>query len=217
MTKSSLGGMMTNQNVILAVDDQPITLATVADILQDAGYEVLTAANGLEALELMEDHTPDLIVSDIMMPEMDGYQFYEAVRANSTWRLIPFIFLTAQREQDFIRRGYSLGADLYLIKPIDVEDLLLAVETRLKRITDIQIAAREEAGQANKEQIKSLGHELFIPLSFVYSNINKLQNEGDVLSRRATNEVLNNMQRGTERLATLIEELMSHIYSDGDI
>jgi CheY-like chemotaxis protein len=208
---------MTNQNVILAVDDQPITLATVADILQDAGYDVLTASNGLEALQLMEDHTPDLIVSDIMMPEMDGYQFYEAVRANTTWRLIPFIFLTAQREQDFIRRGYSLGADLYLIKPIDVEDLLLAVETRLKRITDIQIAAREEAGQANKEQIKSLGHELFIPLSFVYSNINKLQNERDVLSRKATNEVLNNMQRGTERLATLIEELMSHIYSDGDI
>ena len=208
---------MTNQNVILAVDDQPITLATVADILQDAGYDVLTASNGLEALQLMEDHTPDLIVSDIVMPEMDGYQFYEAVRANTTWRLIPFIFLTAQREQDFIRRGYSLGADLYLIKPIDVEDLLLAVETRLKRITDIQIAAREEAGQANKEQIKSLGHELFIPLSFVYSNINKLQNERDVLSRRATNEVLNNMQRGTERLATLIEELMSHIYSDGDI
>lgn len=207
---------MNYQNVILAVDDQPITLATVADILQDAGYEVLTATNGLEALELMEDQTPDLIVSDITMPEMDGYQFYEAVRANSTWRLIPFIFLTAQREQDFIRRGYSLGADLYLIKPIDVEDLLLAVETRLKRIADIQIAAREEAGQENKEQIKTLGHELFIPLSYVYSNVNKLKNERDILSPKATNEILNNMQRGTERLASLIEELMSHVYSDDD-
>lgn len=208
---------MTDQYVILAVDDQPITLATVADILQDDGYKVLTAANGVEALELLEDHTPDLIVSDIMMPEMDGYQFYEAVRANSAWRLIPFIFLTAQREQDFIRRGYSLGADLYLIKPIDVEDLLLAVETRLKRIADIQVAAREVAGEANKEQIKTLGHELFIPLSFIYSNINKLQNESDGLSRKATHEVLNNMQRGTERLATLIEELMSYVYSDGEI
>ncbi len=208
---------MTNQNVILAVDDQPMTLAAVADILQDAGYDVLTAPNGLKALQIMEEQMPDLIVSDVVMPEMDGYQFYEAVRATSTWRMIPFIFLTAQREQDFIRRGYSLGADLYLIKPVDVEDLLLAVETRLKRITDIQIAAREEVGQANKKKIETLGHELFIPLSFVYSNIIKMKNEGDTLNLRATIEILNNMQRGTERLATLIEELMSYVDSDSNV
>src|SRR5262245_1722987 len=101
---------------ILVVDDDQVILETVEDILRLAGYHTLTASHGVEALERLYAQSPDLIVSDISMPNMDGYQFYEAVRANPAWTLIPFIFLSARGQKTDIRRGNRLGADAYLVK-----------------------------------------------------------------------------------------------------
>ena len=152
----SFASMETETITVLVVDDDPTILDSVSDLLRISGYRILSATNGIEGLHIMQSNTPDLIIADIMMPEMDGYQFYEAVRENSAWTPIPFIFLTARGEQKDIRRGYMLGADQYLTKPFEAEDLLVAVEKRLERIRAIQAVTKDEVEQVKQQLLREL-------------------------------------------------------------
>ena len=122
---------------VLFVDDDPSVLESVQDILKLSGYSTTIAKNGVEALYAMKKSMPDIIVSDIMMPEMNGYAFYEAVRENSEWSAIPFIFMRARGEKKDIHRGHQSGAAYYVTKPIDTEDLLVAIQSRLERTVGI--------------------------------------------------------------------------------
>ena len=112
---------------ILVVDDQPELLENIGFALETGGYIVLTADNGYEALTILETQPVNLILADIAMPGMNGYQLYERVRENPEWVRIPFLFLTARAMNSDIRFGKELGVDDYLTKPIEVEDLLATV------------------------------------------------------------------------------------------
>ena len=103
----------------------------IESILEMRGYAVSTAANGIEALQAMANVIPDLIIADILMPEMDGYTFYQEVQKRLAWRPIPFIFLTSMAEREDIQRGRDLGVESYITKPFDPEDLLAAARTQL--------------------------------------------------------------------------------------
>ncbi len=133
--------------LIMIVDDNPEFLSGIELTLQMEGFEVWTAINGQEALDQlqtvfraqMEDDTgatrlPDMILSDIMMPEMDGYQFYDHTRKNPYLNHIPFIFLTAKGESEDIRIGKELGSDDYLPKLTPTEDILATIRGKLKRV-----------------------------------------------------------------------------------
>lgn len=124
---------MTIPATILVVDDESAMLNAVADILRGHEFHVLTAEDGLQALQLLGEHTPDLIITDIMMPRMNGYQLYERVSANPDWVWIPFLFLSGKSDEADVRFGRELGADDYLMKPVDPEDLLATILGRLKR------------------------------------------------------------------------------------
>ena len=104
---------------IVVVEDNPTLLENITFELEMVGYQVTTATDGHKAVELLQqiEHQPDLIVSDIAMPNMDGYEFLEAVRQNTQWNAIPFIFLTAFDTTNAIRLGKQLGVDDYLVKP----------------------------------------------------------------------------------------------------
>ncbi len=133
---------MRNANeTILIVDDNPRLLTAVQQVLEGEGYHVLTATDGLEALTLMQQTRPDLIIADIAMPRMNGYQLYERVSQNPNWVMIPFIFLTARGLDSDIRYGKEIGVDDYLVKPVEPDDLLAATRGKLKR-------ARQWAAQA---------------------------------------------------------------------
>lgn len=121
------------KNLILVVDDEEDIRQNVAEILELAGYSTLVAAHGKEAIELVKKQTPDLIICDIMMPELDGYGVLHLLRKNTTTQNVPFLFLTAKAEASDFRKGMSLGADDYLPKPCDDIELLNAVELRLKK------------------------------------------------------------------------------------
>jgi CheY-like chemotaxis protein len=116
---------------ILVVEDYQPMAAAIESILEINGYRVSRAPNGIEALHLMEGLTPDLIIADILMPEMNGYDFYAEVRKRSDWGRIPFIFLTSMAEREDIEKGRALGVESYITKPFDPEDLLAAVRTEL--------------------------------------------------------------------------------------
>ncbi len=133
------------KETILVVEDNPDLREAIRDILSDDGYTVITANNGQEALVKMGVVTPDLVISDIGMPHMDGFTFFEAVRARPEWTLMPFIFLTARSEKAAGPRGKGLGAEDYLIKPLTRDELLTAVSARLSRAQQLRMAQLQQA------------------------------------------------------------------------
>ena len=118
---------------ILVVDDEAKLLRAVAVTLREEGYEVTTARSGAEALVSVNTSVPDLIVSDIRMPRMDGYQLARAIRSNPRTELIPVVFLTAKGERKDRIAGIRTGVDAYLVKPFDPEELLAVVANLLGR------------------------------------------------------------------------------------
>lgn len=118
---------------ILLIEDNPEVRENTAEILELAGYDVVTAPHGKAGVELAQHEKPDLIICDIMMPELDGYGVLHILSKKSETALIPFIFLTAKTEKTDIRKGMNLGADDYLTKPFDDTDLLNAIEARLRK------------------------------------------------------------------------------------
>ncbi len=124
---------MKTEGLILVVDDQPNLREYVRHVLKLAGYQVLTARHGVEALNVLESQPVDLILADIAMPRMNGYQLHERVMANPQWVMIPFVFLTARAQDSDIRYAKELGVDDYLTKPFNREDLLSIVRGKLRR------------------------------------------------------------------------------------
>lgn len=122
---------------ILVADDQPQLQAMISLTLESAGFQVLESGDGLEALAVLQAQAVDLILADIAMPRMNGYQLHQRVRENPSWLAIPFIFLTARALDSDIRYGKELGVDDYLTKPIEPEDLLAAVQGRLRRASQL--------------------------------------------------------------------------------
>jgi CRP-like cAMP-binding protein len=120
---------------ILLIEDNNEVRENTAEILSLANYEVVTAENGKIGVELAGREKPDLIICDIMMPELDGYGVLHILSKKTETASIPFIFLTAKTEKSDIRKGMTLGADDYLTKPFDDTDLLNAVETRLNKVS----------------------------------------------------------------------------------
>lgn len=116
---------------ILAVDDEKHIVRLVQINLQKAGYEVATAGTGREALERVGEFGPDLIVMDVMMPEMDGFEALKKLKENPDTRDIPVIMLTAKAQDADVFRGWQSGADLYLTKPFNPAELLSFVKRLL--------------------------------------------------------------------------------------
>ncbi|MDX2212852.1 MAG: response regulator transcription factor [Oculatellaceae cyanobacterium bins.114] len=118
---------------ILIVDDD-ITLRTaIIRYLQNRGYVVQDASSGVEGLALFEQNPPDLVVSDVMMPEMDGFEFCRRLRATRSGQLVPFIFLSSRKDVDDRVQGHQIGADDYLVKPFEPKELVAKIEAQLER------------------------------------------------------------------------------------
>lgn len=118
---------------ILVVDDSPVILAMLKDRFEQEGWEVILARNGIEGLKKAVEEQPDIIVSDILMPQMDGWEFCEHVRANPDTTSIPFIFLTQESEAPSRIKGFSIGADDYITKPFSREELVMRTKAILRK------------------------------------------------------------------------------------
>lgn len=121
---------------ILIIEDSTDIRESTAEILELAGYQVYQAPNGKQGVELAIKNIPDLILCDIMMPELDGYGVLHMLSKREETALTPFIFITAKTERSDMRRGMEMGADDYLTKPFDETELLHAIECRLNKMTN---------------------------------------------------------------------------------
>lgn len=125
-------GVRDNKRLLL-IDDDPNLILLVKDYLEFRGYEVITAENGRDALEILDQHVPDMIICDVMMPEMDGYTFVEHVRQDPNTSWIPVLFLSAKGQSQDRVKGLITGADVYMVKPFEPEELVAQVESSLKQ------------------------------------------------------------------------------------
>jgi CheY-like chemotaxis protein len=119
---------------ILAVDDSPTILEMIKAILISGGYEVVTAADGAEALNTAKTEKPDLILLDVMLPKLDGYRVCRLLKFDQNYKHIPIVMLTAKSEEQSVATGIRTGANLYLTKPIEPERLLEAVASELAKV-----------------------------------------------------------------------------------
>ena len=117
---------------ILIVDDTPKNIQLLGTVLKDTGYRVLVTTNGNSALSILEKTKPDLILLDVMMPEMDGFETCRRIKMNPNSRDIPVIFLTAKTETDDVLKGFELGAVDYILKPFHANELLARVKTHIE-------------------------------------------------------------------------------------
>ncbi|MEM8505339.1 MAG: response regulator transcription factor [Cyanobacteria bacterium P01_D01_bin.1] len=122
---------------ILIVDDDRTLRAALTRYLKDRGFIVYSAASGLEGFDSFSQNTPDLIVSDVVMPRMDGFELCAKVRDSESGQLLPFIFLSARCDLEDRIQGHSLGADDYLVKPFHPKELIAKIESQLARASRI--------------------------------------------------------------------------------
>jgi signal transduction histidine kinase len=177
----------------------------------DLGYEleVLMAGDGQIGLERMAERTPDLIVTDIMMPRMDGFQFLQRVRKNPAWIRIPIIFLTAKGEKSEIREGRLSGVNLYVVKPFESDQLLELIESQLTRAFRLQLAHQQSVENFKKNILQVLNHEFRTPLTYVTAYYEMLADSlGSVAGPQDFQEYLRGIQAGSLRLTGLVEDLI---------
>ncbi len=145
---------------LLIVEDNFRLLSVIAVYLEKAGYEVMTARDGGDALLKLAETIPDLIVSDIMMPGIDGFAFAASVRASPRTDLIPIVFLTAKDRREDRIGGFKAGVDAYLVKPFEPEELVAVIENILSRVARThQRVARTHIAAAENEKTKNAANE----------------------------------------------------------
>jgi len=150
---------------ILVIEDTSEVRENICEILELAGYDTLDAHNGKRGVELALADKPDLILCDVMMPELDGFGVLHILNKNVKTNKIPFIFLTAKAEKTDFRKGMGLGADDYITKPFDDTELLDAIEMRLKKHDDLNAVHNEEEEGVKRFFSEAKAHEEFEKLS----------------------------------------------------
>ncbi|MBS0017635.1 MAG: response regulator transcription factor [Arthrospira sp. SH-MAG29] len=166
---------------LLVVDDDLGTRLSISDYLEMSGYFVISATNGQEALQLVEKHQPHLIVTDIAMPKMDGFELVKRVRSQPIFRLLPVIFLTAHTSTEERIRGYQLGCDNYLPKPFELEELGVVIRSLLERSQLIEAEWRSRINEPLSNHT-SPSHKRHHFHSLSTTNIHLTQREQQVLN-----------------------------------
>ena len=201
--------------LILVVEDEDIIRNDIMTSLLLSDYQVFEARNGKEALEKIKLHLPDLIISDIMMPVLDGYSLLTELQKDPETASIPFLFLSAKTDRNDLRTGMNLGADDYITKPFDIQELILAVKSRLKKHK-----MSEQAHQQKFEELRSsirnmLPYEIRTPLNAILGFTDFLLKSQDSLSSKDYIQMLNQIYSSAKVLNRLFENYM--IYANLEI
>ena len=206
---------------ILVIEDEAILRNEMSDWLMFEDYEVLNAENGIVGVEQAIQWVPDLIVCDIMMPELDGYGVFLEVHSNPLTARIPFVFVTARAAHDDIRYGMNLGADDYITKPFTRLQLLEAVQTQLKKTEQ-----RERLHQDEVQQLKSalslehaqsmlkvklvamFSHDFRNPLAAILSSNNLVRDYASQINEERRLKHLNRIESSVHQLVQMLDDML---------
>lgn len=189
---------------ILVVEDELPVRQNLEELLTFEGYECTSAQNGLEALNYLENYKPDLIISDIAMPYVDGYQLYDRVKSTYNSNLIPFIFLTAKIDKESQRKGMNMGVDDYITKPYSIDDLLTSVKTRIEKKKSIEKSVEE----LRTSIAMYVPHELRTPLVSILGYSDLMISDFEMLNTQQLLEMLGDIKKSGLRLHERIEKFV---------
>jgi len=190
---------------VLVIEDETDIRENLQDTFEAENFHVLVAADGDAGIRLAISHVPDIVISDIMMPGIDGYGVLESLKNNESTCTIPLIFLTAKQEMNELRQGMGLGATDYLTKPFRNHELLDVVYTRLKMRNQIDDTYSRALNELRNNLTQSLPHELRTPLAPIINIAQIMQSHHDKLSQDDMKEFGGLILRGATRLSHLIE------------
>ena len=195
---------------VLFVEDTLEILTNIGFNLEMDGYQMSLAENGQKAIDFLKSTTslPDIIVSDIMMPLVNGYELLTACQQNPEWSNIPFIFLTALGARDDVMTGKKMGVDDYLVKPFLTEELIVAIENKLRRVRQIQAHAEDRLDQTRRELLTIISHELRTPLSAIYGGAELLADSLEVIPDSMSHRMLSLVQSGAKRMRRLVDQIV---------
>ncbi len=205
--------MSKEKPLILIVDDTPKNIQVVGTILREKEYNISVATNGLDAIKLTDKALPDIILLDIMMPEMDGYETCKILKGNEKTKDIPIIFLTAKNEIEDKIKGFDLGAVDYITKPFNIPELLARVKTHLElkfgREDIIELNKKnEKESNERKELLHVLCHDLSNPFHSLISVLDMVEHTGMEFNKELQNDVKKIVENGVNTI-DLVRKMQS--------
>lgn len=196
---------------ILLVEDNERLRSNLLFVLNREGFDAVGATNGTEALKIIAKDPPDLVVSDIMMPDMDGYDLVKHLRESTLTLSLPVIFLTAKTAPEELRSGMLYGVDDYLTKPVNINDLLAAINVRLERAEKQKKKWMENLNHLQMHLASILPHELRTPVSGIMGASSFLRTSIDSLSREDIRELHDCIEASAGRLARITENFLLYV------
>jgi putative two-component system response regulator len=169
-----------SEEIILIVEDDTLMREALQEILENRGFRVLEAKHGQDALLIMSEIVPSLIISDISMPLMDGLTFFKKVRERPPLVSIPFIFLTARGERQQILLGKDMGAEEYLVKPVPPDELLRAIRARLTRSRELRLVQVQESYEAS---LTMLANAIEVRDQYTRGHVERVRNYAVIIAQ----------------------------------
>jgi two-component system sensor histidine kinase/response regulator len=194
---------------ILIIDDDEFLCEMIASSLKLEGFETIRALDGTLGVEAARTHAPDLIICDIVMPNLDGYGTLKAMRNDPATAMIPFIFLTGQAAKSDMRQGMLLGADDFLAKPIMIGELVAAIQARLQRQSLVKQETERKLDELRVNLSISLPHEIRTPLSGIIGFAEVLRDDVKSLGADEISEMAKIILKSATRLGHMVENFLT--------
>ena len=193
---------------VVAIEDDPAILDNIIDTLEAEGLVIVGVCDGREGLDLVEKELPDLVICDIMIPSINGFDVLQRLRAQARTADIPFVFLTARSERENVRRGMELGADDYLSKPFTSAELVATVTAQLRKRTTIAQKYESNMKVLRSNIIYALPHELRTPMMSILGYSDILQQEAQNITADDVADMAATIHRSGERLEAVFENYL---------
>ncbi len=199
---------------ILVIEDAHSLRRDIVEMLGFEGYEVFDAENGKRGVERAREALPDLIICDIMMPVMNGFEVLDALRSDQATATIPFIFLTARADRLDWRIGMQSGADDYLTKPFTAKELIATVNARLERHATIVRTSEQKIETLRGNIITAMPHELRTPLNVIMGFSNLLMMDAGIVDTKHIENMCGHINSAANRLYRLVENYITYGYTE---
>lgn len=199
---------------ILVIDDAEFILESTSTLLRFEGYDVFTASDGIEGIELALTIKPDLILCDISMPKLDGYGVLEKVRSTPEIETSPFIFLTAFTEKSNMRAGMEKGADDFLVKPYTRDELIAAIDAQWHKSKRVERQVIEKVEEVGRSVTSVLPHEFRTALNEIINTAKYMNNEAEQIQSPEIKEFTNDIIFSSNRLLKITESFLLYVQID---
>lgn len=196
---------------IAVIDDDLAVLDNILDTLEAEGFDAKGATSGLEGITMIKQYQPHLVISDIMLPDINGYEILRELGKSPETSNVPFIFVTAKTDRDSLRLGMELGADDFITKPFTSDELLTAINTRISKFRAVEEMHESTIKLLQKNISYALPHELRTPLMNILGYSQLILDEYDELDKDLILEWIRQIAKGGKRLERVVENYLVFI------